>query len=494
MADFQSLLGKAVANLPNRGNPALRQAIYERARIALVAQLRRMNPPLSETDIAREENALQAAAQRLEAEIVAGVQADTPPLAAPAAPARATSPPPNGSSPSSTAAPSPKLRPKAPKIPDPPQKMTAAPAVAPPPVAPPPKSADPLPRAPMPRVETKPVAGPGAVRNVAPPAPRGPGANLTRSTAPAVAAPVREEAEEQAPRRTPMDSRPAAPSSADEPRRRNLWPLAGLALGSLVIAGIATLAWVTRERPQDLAVKESVDASDQSTAASPNKIAERVKAANVASPAPASSAIAQPSVAPSPSPAQTAALTTPTTPAAPAAARAAMLVEVRGDPQKPLIAIGSVVWSLVPPTGGQTATTAVKADVDVPDLKLHATMTIKKNTDPALPATHTIDFKMQFADGAELKGAKEVGLLQLRRDDAAPEESVTGAHVKINDGYFLIGLTQSSSDASRNVDLIATHNWFDFPIVLNDDRVAKLAFEKAGDGDKIMAQALTAWK
>jgi hypothetical protein len=171
-----------------------------------------------------------------------------------------------------------------------------------------------------------------------------------------------------------------------------------------------------------------------------------------------------------------------------------MLVEVRGDPQKPLIAVGSVVWSLIPPIGGQAATSAVKADVDVPDLKMHATMIIKKNTDPALPATHTIDFKMQFADGADVKGAKDVGLLQLRRDDAAPEESVTGAHVKINDGYFLIGLARGDTDAIRNVDLISTHNWFDFPIVLNDDRVAKLAFEKSADGDKVIAQALSAWK
>jgi hypothetical protein len=42
----------------------------------------------------------------------------------------------------------------------------------------------------------------------------------------------------------------------------------------------------------------------------------------------------------------------------------------------------------------------VKADVDIPDLKMHATMTLKKNTDPTLQATHTIDLKFSFAEGA----------------------------------------------------------------------------------------------
>ena len=67
MADYQSLLTRAVANLPSGGTPATREAIYVRARKALIEQLRSLRPPLPESDIAREANALDAAIAQVEA-------------------------------------------------------------------------------------------------------------------------------------------------------------------------------------------------------------------------------------------------------------------------------------------------------------------------------------------------------------------------------------------------------------------------------------------
>ena len=66
--------------------------------------------------------------------------------------------------------------------------------------------------------------------------------------------------------------------------------------------------------------------------------------------------------------------------------------------------------------------------------------------------------------------------------------------MKINDSYFLIGLNRADADVARNVDEIATRGWFDFPLLLNDDRIAKLTFEKAADGDRVVNEALAAWK
>ena len=66
MADYHSLLMRAVANLPNSGTPATRAAIYGRARNALLEQLRSLRPPLPESDITREERALDAAIAEIE--------------------------------------------------------------------------------------------------------------------------------------------------------------------------------------------------------------------------------------------------------------------------------------------------------------------------------------------------------------------------------------------------------------------------------------------
>ena len=105
MADYHSLLMRAVANLPNAGTPATRGALYDRARKALLEQLRSLRPPLPESDITREENALDAAIaeieERYKPQDPAPPPASPPPPPTPpaarkpdAAPAKAAPPPP----------------------------------------------------------------------------------------------------------------------------------------------------------------------------------------------------------------------------------------------------------------------------------------------------------------------------------------------------------------------------------------------------------------
>src|SRR5271170_4728215 len=102
MADYQSLLTRAVANLPSTGSAAARQAIYDRARKALLTQLRTLRPPLPESDIAREEKALDQAIALVEEKF--GGSDVVPAESAPVAPAPAASHP-AGRSPIGAAAP-----------------------------------------------------------------------------------------------------------------------------------------------------------------------------------------------------------------------------------------------------------------------------------------------------------------------------------------------------------------------------------------------------
>ena len=67
MADFYPILARAVAGLPDT-SPAARHAIYERARAALVTQLRSLDPPLGEAEIMRERLSLDEAVARIEAD------------------------------------------------------------------------------------------------------------------------------------------------------------------------------------------------------------------------------------------------------------------------------------------------------------------------------------------------------------------------------------------------------------------------------------------
>jgi hypothetical protein len=67
MADYHPLISRAVEGLGNSTGEA-RRALYERARTALVAQLRAVEPALSESDITRERLALEEAIRKVEAE------------------------------------------------------------------------------------------------------------------------------------------------------------------------------------------------------------------------------------------------------------------------------------------------------------------------------------------------------------------------------------------------------------------------------------------
>src|SRR3981189_2755102 len=66
MADYTQFLTRAVAALdPN--TPEQRQALYDRARQALVARVRGSDPVLRNTDLAAEGAALEASIRRVEA-------------------------------------------------------------------------------------------------------------------------------------------------------------------------------------------------------------------------------------------------------------------------------------------------------------------------------------------------------------------------------------------------------------------------------------------
>src|SRR5215469_11418366 len=67
MADYYPLIAKAVSGL-DRSTGEARRALYDRARTALLAQLRGVEPALSEPDITRERLALEEAIRKVEAE------------------------------------------------------------------------------------------------------------------------------------------------------------------------------------------------------------------------------------------------------------------------------------------------------------------------------------------------------------------------------------------------------------------------------------------
>ena len=79
MTDYYPLIAKAVTGLEKSTGEA-RRALYDRARSALVAQLRGVTPALSESDITRERSSLEEAIRKVETEAARRSRSDPPPM------------------------------------------------------------------------------------------------------------------------------------------------------------------------------------------------------------------------------------------------------------------------------------------------------------------------------------------------------------------------------------------------------------------------------
>jgi hypothetical protein len=562
MADYQSLLARAVANLPPSSTAAARQAIYDRARKALVTQLRSLRPPLPESDIEREEAALGRAIDAVEAkfnatgeegaidaaqpiaEAAPGPQPRSAPKAQPRPdpapreaaaerPAGAASPAPPSPSPNAGLSQPARAAPSSPR----PVEFRPIPARPSAPAAPsrpaaPPISTRPAVPAHADALKPPPVqaASPGAEGADAPPViaaqgeddapasanlgavvPRQQARAVEASGAPPIVSGREDDVESLAVApEVPLDGeriglgrpeaeglRPVAPSAPVEKGRS--WPWAVLALVFGIVLSVAVAAILMRQKPQDLAINPPARPAPEA-AQSPAKIAQRAQSPSTEG-VPDSQPSAPPANQPQTAqpPAEGGAPANPPQGAQsetqlPSAARAAMLIASADNPQKPVVNLGSTVWSTIPAPAGQPSGVAIEADADIPDLKMHASMILRKNGDPTLQATHTIDLKFTFQDGAPFNGFKDVGLPQMRKLDSTGSEALSSVKVKIGDDYFLFALAKGDQDAPRNLDLIQTRAWFDFPLLLNDNRIAKLVFQKSSEGQAMLEKALDAWK
>ncbi len=523
MADYYPLIARAIAALEPSAPGESRRALYERARTALIAQLRSVQPPLSESEITRERLALEEAVRKVESEAAqrareASRSTSRSGDAFRKASARATESAPGAPSqppvaPRSRPAPPPATRNERPPLGAEGNGERASRPPRPEPAAPRPHP----PQAPM----LEPQLPPGRGRRAEsgpPPLPPSPGMrgfrditadadDLGRAAAQASRAARRtyanvpspspeferlepslenrggegeapysyeesmEEAERYAPQ--PPSPRPRVPSDrAPKKRARSgsAFPFkSAIAIGIVLILVGAAILWGKSAMQTVSGLFKSTPVAvdmtkDNSAPAVKPKIPDRV---------------GQPSTE---------------QPVAPVAQRVVLYDEDPSDPKGKQY-VGSVVWRTEPikGSGSQKPDVAVRADIEIPDRQFKMTMSFRRNTDSSLPASHTAELTFILPQDFSGGGVANVPGILMKSNEQARGTPLAGLAVKVTDGFFLVGLSNVDADRSRNIQLLKERSWFDVPLVYANQRRAIVAIEKGPPGERAFNDAFTAW-
>lgn len=528
MADYYPLIARAISALDPNAPGESRRALYERARTALIAQLRSVQPPLSESEITRERLSLEEAVRKVESEAAqraretsrpgggsrstgsgdafrrasaraadanasASSQPAAPPRARPAAPPRNERPPLGGDdagdAPRSPRAP----RFDAPRQPEPPAPPPAgrdrSAGRRPPDVGPPP------PPAPGVRgfrditADVNDLGGAAAQANRAArrtyanvPSPSPEFDRLEPSLENRAAEPDApysydesiEEAERYAPRAG--SGRPHIPVLDRDARKRkrtgSIFPFkSAIAIGTVLILVGAGILW---GKPMVQTVSALLKSSPTQVVEAPKDVSQPQSKPKI------SDRVGQPSASDQP--------------VAPVAQKVVLYDEDPSDPKGKQY-VGSVVWRLEPikASGNQKADVAVRADIEIPERKFKMTMSFRRNTDSSLPASHTAELTFILPPDFSGGGVSNVPGILMKSNEQARGTPLAGLAVKVTDGFFLVGLSNVDADRSRNIQLLKERSWFDVPLVYTNQRRAIIAIEKGAPGERAFNDAFAQW-
>lgn len=532
MADYYPLIARAIAGLDPAASGETRRALYERARTALIGQLRNVQPALSEAEITRERLALEDAVRRVEAEAAkrarpdaARPRADAPPSQHP----RREAPRPGDALRDSVRA----TRPAPPPLSS--NRERPAAGLDNPPLAPEPRPARNLRGDPPPQAPRGPAAPPRDLR-----------APDQRRTDTQMLDAWTQEARSGTPRRSLDEGRPAGPgvrgmrdvvADAEALGR-------GGAQGGRTARRPAATSQLDRTTTRDLdsrgdsetySYDESLEEAERyqpQPQSQPDRARVRIGPRDeeevvVKRGFPVKTAIGivaaivliglavlfyrqvYPSIRamlkPSGPVIDTQKDTAGTRPKitdrvgqpgqqiAPVAQRVVLYDEDPSAPQGKQY-VGSVIWrtEAVKVPAGQPADIGVRADIEIPERKIKMTMTVRRNADASLPASHTAELTFVLPADLGATVANVPGVL-MKSNEQARGTPLAGLAVKVTDGFFLVGLSATEADKARNLQLLKERSWFDIPIVYSNQRRAIIAVEKGAPGERAFNEAFTAW-
>jgi hypothetical protein len=158
--------------------------------------------------------------------------------------------------------------------------------------------------------------------------------------------------------------------------------------------------------------------------------------------------------------------------------------------------VGTAIWRTerVPPAPGQKPDVFIRGDIEIPDQKVSVRLSLHRNDDKQLPASHTVEIVFTLPPGFSHGGIADIPGVMVKQGETTRGVALNGVRVKVMENFFLVGLLSAEAEMQRNVQLLKERSWFDIPIVYSDGRRALIAIEKGPPGERAFAEAFAAWE
>jgi hypothetical protein len=158
--------------------------------------------------------------------------------------------------------------------------------------------------------------------------------------------------------------------------------------------------------------------------------------------------------------------------------------------------VGAAVWrteqSAAAP--GQKPDVVIRADIEIPEQKVSVRLSVRRNDDKQLPASHTVEIMFTLPPDFPHGGIDKIPGIMMKQGETTRGIPLNGVAVKVTGNYFLVGLSSVDADMQRNVQLLKERSWFDIPVVYSDGKRALIAIEKGIPGERAFAEAFAAWE
>ena len=156
---------------------------------------------------------------------------------------------------------------------------------------------------------------------------------------------------------------------------------------------------------------------------------------------------------------------------------------------------GSVVWSVIQDSPGEGVPDepAIRADVSFPDKKINLRMTMRRNADQSIPASHLIEMIYTVPEDFDGGVIENVQRVTFKDSEQSAGNPLAAIPMKIADNFFLVALNDARTAVDMNLTLMRRQQWIDIPITYRNGRRALLSIEKGVPGDKVFDEVLKGW-